>query len=148
LGPFSSTFKNCPSFGEVHCQKGGHHEYKICDFGIRLSRFSYRSFGRCTAGPSVPFAQRQVTFENGVIGKPLTFESATPRNFEEVIGKAPLRSVKLDGQLFVHAGPEVQSVVILAPGSGGVTEDNLKHAQALTSAGLAVYVLDPFAGGA
>ena len=97
-------------------------------------------------GPSVPFAQRQVTFESGVIGKPLTFESATPRNFEEVIGKAPLRSVKLDGQLFVPAGPEVQSVVILAPGSGGVTEDNLKHAQALTSAGLAVYVLDPFAG--
>jgi dienelactone hydrolase len=37
-------------------------------------------------------------------------------------------------------------VVILAPGSGGVSPDHLRHAQALTSAGLAVYVLDPFAG--
>jgi dienelactone hydrolase len=96
--------------------------------------------------PTVPFAQREVKFENGIIGKPLTFESATPRNFEEIIGKATLRSVKLDGQLFVPAGAEAQAVVILAPGSGGVMADHLKHAQALTSAGLAVYVLDPFAG--
>ena len=96
--------------------------------------------------PTVPFAQRQVKFENGVIGKPLIFESATPRNFEEIIGKATLRSVKLDGQLFVPTGTEAQAIVILAPGSGGVSADHLKHAQALTSAGLAVYVLDPFAG--
>jgi dienelactone hydrolase len=52
----------------------------------------------------------------------------------------------LDGQLFVPAGGEAKAVVILAPGSGGVSGDNLKHAQALTSAGLAVYILDPFAG--
>ena len=96
--------------------------------------------------PTVPFAQREVKFENGIIGKPLTFESATPRNFEEIIGKATMRSVKLDGQLFAPAGGEAKAVVILAPGSGGVSADNLKHAQALTSAGLTVYILDPFAG--
>jgi dienelactone hydrolase len=95
--------------------------------------------------PSVPFAQRQVKFENGVIGKPLTFESATPRNFEEVIGRTAMHLVKLDGQLFTPTGAVPGPVVILCPGSGGVSPDHLKHAQELTSAGLAVYVLDPFA---
>jgi dienelactone hydrolase len=95
--------------------------------------------------PSLPFAQRQVKFENGVMGKPLTFESANPRNFEEIISKAAMRSIKLDGQLFVPTGAVPGAVVILCPGSGGVSPDHLKHAQELTSAGLAVYVLDPFA---
>ena len=53
--------------------------------------------------PQVPFAQRRVELENGIIGKPLTFESANPRNFEELIGKSSLTPVKLDGQLFVPA---------------------------------------------
>jgi dienelactone hydrolase len=96
--------------------------------------------------PQVPFAQRRVELENGIIGKPLTFESANPRNFEEVIGKSSLASVKLDGQLFVPAGTGPHAVVILAPGSRGVTQDILKYAQELTSVGLAVYALDPFAG--
>ena len=102
----------------------------------------------CSAqqAPSVPFAQRQVKFENGIIGKPLTFESANPRDFEQIIGKAALRSVKLDGQIFIPPGAAPHALVILIPGSGGVSADHLKHAQALTSAGLAVYVLDPFAG--
>jgi len=51
--------------------------------------------------PSVPFAQRQVKLENGIIGKPLTFESASPHDFEEVIGRKALRLVRLDGQLFI-----------------------------------------------
>jgi dienelactone hydrolase len=96
--------------------------------------------------PSVPFAQRQVKFDNGVIGKPLTFESANPRNFEEVVGKLAMRSVKLDGQLFIPGGTEPHPVIIVVPGSRGVILDYLKHAQELTSVGLAVYVLDPYAG--
>ena len=96
--------------------------------------------------PPVPFAHRQVKFENGVIGKPLAFESANPRNFEEIIGKSALRPVTLDGQLFVPAGAELHAVVILVPGSRGVIPDYLKHAQELTSVGLAVYALDPYAG--
>jgi dienelactone hydrolase len=96
--------------------------------------------------PQVPFAQRQVKFENGVVGKPLAFESANPRNFEEIIGKSSLASVKLDGQLFVPQGAGPHAVVILVPGSRGVIPDYLKHAQHLTSIGLAVYALDPFAG--
>jgi len=94
---------------------------------------------------TVPFAQREVKFENGIIGKPLVFESANPRNFEEVIGKAGMRLVKLDGQLFTPAGPGLHAVVILTPGSFGAGAV-LKTAERLTSVGLAVYVLDPFAG--
>jgi dienelactone hydrolase len=96
--------------------------------------------------PSAPFAQRTITFTNGITGKPLTFESANPRNYEDVIGKLPMPAIKLDGQLFVPKGAGPFSIVILTPGSGGVSPDHLNHAEALTSAGLAVYVLDPFTG--
>ena len=96
--------------------------------------------------PQVPFAQRRVELENGIIGKPLTFESANPRNFEEVISKSFLASVKLDGQLFVPAGVGPHAVVIIVPGSRGVTPDYLKYAQELTSVGLAVYAFDPYTG--
>lgn len=96
--------------------------------------------------PPVPFAQRQVKFENGIIGKPLTFESANPSNFEQVIGKKVLPLVKLDGQLFIPGGAGPHSVIIVVPGSRGVIPDYLKHAQELTSVGLAVYILDPYAG--
>ncbi len=102
--------------------------------------------GSAQQAPPVPFAERHVKFENGVIGRPLSFESANPRNFEEIIGEAVLRPVKLDGQLFVPAGAGPYGVVILVPGSRGVIADYLKHAQELTSVGLAVYALDPLAG--
>jgi dienelactone hydrolase len=96
--------------------------------------------------PEVPFAKRQVVLENGIIGKPLTFESANPRNFEDIVSKATVPAVKLDGQLFVPIGQGPRPVVVLVPGSGGVSQDNLEHAQHLTSARLAVYVVDPFTG--
>jgi hypothetical protein len=43
--------------------------------------------GSAQQAPPVPFAERHVKFENGVIGRPLSFESANPRNFEEIIGR-------------------------------------------------------------
>ena len=80
----------------------------ISTFALAISVFVALP-GSAQQAPSVPFAQIQVKFENGIIGKPLTFESANPRNFEEVIGKKALRLVKLDGQLFVPAGAELHS---------------------------------------
>ncbi len=117
----------------------------VSTFALALSVFVSLT-GSAQQGPSVPFAQRQITFDNGITGKPLTFESANPRNYEEVIAKLPMSPVKLDGQLFLPKGAGPYSIVILTPGSGGVSPDHLKHAEALTSAGLAVYVLDPFTG--
>ena len=110
---------------------------------ILSTMFGWEAFAQ--PAPTVPFAQREVKFQNGIIGKPLTFESANPRSFEEVIGKVAMPLVKLDGHLFAPAGPGLHAVVILTPGSFGVGSV-LKSAERLTSVGLAVYVLDPFAG--
>lgn len=92
------------------------------------------------------FGQRKVVLENGVQGKPLSFESANPQNFEDIIGHAPLAKVQLDGQLFLPASSQPLAAVILTPGSGGVAQGHLMHASKLSSAGLAVFVLDPFTG--
>lgn len=94
-----------------------------------------------------PFAQRKVVLDNGIEGRPLSFESANPQNFEEIVGKAPLPKVQLDGQLFMPAAAaKPLPAVILTPGSGGVSPAHLMHASKLAAAGLAVFVLDPFAG--
>ena len=94
----------------------------------------------------VPFAQREVRFENGIMGKSLTFESANPRNFEDIISKANIPTVKLDGQLFLPPGQGPHPVIIIAAASLGISQDSIKHANHLTSAGFAVYMLDPFSG--
>lgn len=97
----------------------------------------------------LPFAQRKVVLDNGIEGRPLSFDSANPQNFEEIVARAPAAKVRLDGQLFMPATPASQKTlpaVILAPGSGGVSPAHLAHASKLSAAGLAVFVLDPFAG--
>lgn len=94
----------------------------------------------------LPFGQRQVVLENGVTGKPLAFESANPQNYEDIVAGAPSARVQLDGQLFLPDSSPPYAVVILAPGSGGVSSGQLKHAARLSSAGMAVFVLDPFTG--
>jgi dienelactone hydrolase len=137
---FFPKLRNLNSGKEEHMKK-----IIIYTFALAASVF-VPLIGSAQQVPSVPFAQRQVKLENGIIGKPLTFESASPRDFEEVIGRKALRLVRLDGQLFIPAGAELHSVVIIVPGSGGVVPPTLMDAQELTSVGLAVYVLDPFAG--
>jgi dienelactone hydrolase len=117
----------------------------VYTFGLAMSIFVALP-GSAQQAPTVPFAQRQVTLDNGITGKPLTFESANPSNFEDIIGKATIIPIKLDGQLFVPAVAVPQAVVILAPGSGGVEPDHLNFAKELTSAGLAVFVMDPYTG--
>lgn len=101
---------------------------------------------QAASAQEAPFAQRKVVLDNGLEGKPITFESANPQNFEEIVGKAAVAKVQLDGQLFMPAANKPLGAVILTPGSGGVSQAHLMHASKLSSAGLAVYVLDPFAG--
>jgi dienelactone hydrolase len=117
-------------------------------FHLHLAAAVCLSF--CTLGANAygqtadtPFA-RQTVVLNGTTGKPLAFNSANPRNFEQIIAGAALPPVELDGQLFLPAGKAPHPVVILIPGSGGVGAHHLKHAEALLKAGLGVYVLDPF----
>jgi dienelactone hydrolase len=97
------------------------------------------------------FAARLVTLSNGVVGRPLSFPSANPANWEDIVAKRPAPAVTLDGQLFMPARATSlrrgrAPVVIITPGSGGVSPAMVKHAEALTDAGLGVFIMDPFAG--
>jgi dienelactone hydrolase len=90
-----------------------------------------------------PLPQNAV-LANGIAGKIVQFESRNPKNFEDIVAKAAVPAVTLDALLFAPTGPAPKGAVIIIPGSGGVAESNLLHANALTSAGLAVLVVDPF----
>jgi dienelactone hydrolase len=92
---------------------------------------------------SAPLPENAV-LANGIAGKTVKFESRNPKNFEDIIAKAEAPTVMLDALLFVPTGPAPKGAVIIVPGSGGVMESNLLHANALTSAGLAVLIVDPF----
>jgi dienelactone hydrolase len=102
-----------------------------------------------TTTASPPRLRDQViTFANGAIGRNLDVTSASPRNYHQAIsapGAMP-RTV-IDGKLFLPpgvAGGDRRPLVIVVPGSLGVAPSHLAHAETLTGAGLAAFVLDPF----
>lgn len=107
---------------------------------------------QATAGPAasapVPFGLRTVRLANGIEGRRLTIASANPASFEDLAARRFGPDVWLDGQLFMPpaSGRARRGVVIIVPGSGGVSEAMLMHAGALTDRGLGVFVLDPFTG--
>jgi dienelactone hydrolase len=94
------------------------------------------------------FRDQVITFANGAIGRNLDVTSASPRNYHQAIsapGAMP-RTV-IDGKLFLPpgvAGGDRRPLVIVVPGSLGVAPSHLAHAETLTGAGLAAFVLDPF----
>lgn len=95
----------------------------------------------------VPFAQRHQTLANGVAGRLLTLPSANPVNYEDMLGGKPMAPVRLEARLYLPKGATGPvGAVIIAPGSGGVAPPMLAHASALTDAGLAVLLVDPFGG--
>ena len=104
------------------------------------------SWLQTASAQDAPFAQRKVVLDNGIEGKPLSFDSANPQNFEEIVAGTFVAKVRLDGQLFMPASQKPLPAVIVTPGSGGVSPAHLAHAARLSAAGLAVFVLDPFAG--
>jgi dienelactone hydrolase len=60
------------------------------------------------------------------------------------VAKGRFPSVQLNAKLFLPANDARPPVVIIAPGSSGVGNAAIAHATALTSAGIAVLVIDPF----
>lgn len=104
------------------------------------------------AEPTTParrFRDREVVLGNGVRGVGVEFPSASPHNYHQAISRPQeMPAVSLDGKLFLppahDRGGAKLPAVIVAPGSLGVTETNLRHAETLTSAGWAVLVIDPF----
>lgn len=94
------------------------------------------------------FRDTEVRFGNGIIGRTLEILSASPRNYHQVISdpeSLPITTV--DGKLFLAAGvtsAKPGPLVIVAPGSLGVAESHLKHAETLVDAGISAFVLDSF----
>lgn len=88
-----------------------------------------------------------VTLSNGIVGQILTFQGSDPKDFKQVISHAPLQHSELAGQLFLpKGGGHSMPTVIIVPGSGGVSKYMLIHADLLTSADIAVFLIDPFTG--
>ncbi|WP_416897526.1 MAG: dienelactone hydrolase family protein [Minwuia sp.] len=92
------------------------------------------------------FRDRDVTFANGAAGRNLDITSANPRNYHQAIAEpeaAP--TVTVDGKLFVPTGASgTLPCVIVTPGSLGVADSHVGHAETLTDLGFAAFVLDSF----
>ena len=82
----------------------------------------------------------------GIAEKEIPFPSANPAGYEEILARAPVRAVQLSGRLYLPGGSAAHPVVVITPGSGGVSPSMVRHAQALAGAGTAVFLIDPFTG--
>jgi dienelactone hydrolase len=90
------------------------------------------------------FAEDRVVLANGVAGQTVHIASGNPESYEAVVARAQFPSVQLNAKLFLPGNHARHPVVIIAPGSSGVGNSAIAHATALTSADIAVLVIDPF----
>ncbi len=93
------------------------------------------------------FATIPLVLSNGVRGELVKFESAGPADYGPLIKGETGKPVILTAQLFLPPNAKGPlPAVIETPGSGNLGPHHLAHAAALTSAGMAVFVIDPFFG--
>jgi dienelactone hydrolase len=103
-----------------------------------------------TAQSAERFRDREITFDNGSVGRNIDIPSASPLNYYQPISEpGSMPSLTVDGKLFLP--PESRRttpspLIIVAPGSLGVADSHLKHAATFTDAGIAAFVLDSFGG--
>ena len=82
---------------------------------------------------------------NGILGEVLYVESRNPRNYYDSLNASDAcEKIEITGKLFLIQRAEVSPVVIIVPGSLGVGENHLQHAETIVSQGVSVFVLDPF----
>src|SRR5215470_15939234 len=89
----------------------------------------------------------QVIAFDGIAGRNIDIPSASPLNYHQVIGRpADMPPVTIDGKLFLpaSAGATKLPLVMIVPGSLGVAPSHVAHAETLTRAGFATFVLDSF----
>jgi len=94
------------------------------------------------------FRDETVVFASGITGRNVDVPSASPLNYHQALSApADMPRTTVDGKLFVPSGTAPRggwALVIIVPGSLGVDPTHLAHAETLTDAGLAVFVLDSF----
>lgn len=99
---------------------------------------------------AVRFRDRDVILANGTRGRTIEIPSASPVSYFQAISRpADMVPITIDGKLFLpaasrHGGARGLPLVIIVPGSLGVTAANIMHASTLTDAGIAAFVLDSF----
>ena len=90
------------------------------------------------------FRDRTVTLA-GVVGHNVEIPSANPVNYHQAINDTDgCEPLLVDGKLFLPPADGPLPVVVVVPGSLGVGESHLGHAETLLEAGYAAFVLDPF----
>ena len=92
------------------------------------------------------FRDQAIAFD-GRAGRNIDIPSASPLNYHQVISKpADMPSVTIDGKLFLPASTVANKLplVMIVPGSLGVAPSHVAHAETLTRAGFATFVLDSF----
>lgn len=93
------------------------------------------------------FANRPLALANGTVGEPVSFSSANPVDYGPLLRGDLGTKVQLNAQLFRPAGARRPlPAVVIVPGSGGIGTHHLVQAAALTRAGFAVLLIDPFRG--
>ena len=105
-----------------------------------------------TEEPLTParFRDQPISFAASGAGENIEIPSASPRNYHQVISTpAEIPKVTVDGKLFLPAASQRASaeklpLVMIVPGSLGVAPSHLAHAETLTAAGFATFVLDSF----
>lgn len=92
------------------------------------------------------FRDQSIHFRSGVIGENIEIDSASPANFYQVINApAEMPRTTVDGKLFLPVAFKAPlPLVMVCPGSLGVADSHLAHAEALSDAGFASFVLDSF----
>ena len=96
------------------------------------------------------FRDQPISFAVSGIGRNIEIASASPRNYHQVISSPhDMPKVTIDGKLFLPASASRAKtkelpLVMIVPGSLGVASSHLAHAEMLTEAGFATFVLDSF----
>ncbi|MDP6650426.1 MAG: dienelactone hydrolase family protein [Acidimicrobiales bacterium] len=81
----------------------------------------------------------------GVVGENVEVPSATPVNYHQAVNDPTgCEPVAVDGKLFLPSAGGPLPLVMVIPGSLGVADSHLAHAEALVAVGYAAFVLDPF----
>ena len=99
------------------------------------------------AGSSTRFRDQAISFDGLRPARNIDIPSASPVNYHQVISKpAAMPPVTIDGKLFLprRSAAGKLPLVMIVPGSLGVAPSHVAHAEALTRAGFATFVLDSF----
>jgi dienelactone hydrolase len=81
----------------------------------------------------------------GSLGELIDFPSANPVNYAQVVtNRDDIEEIEISGKLFTPNSSNLLPAVVIVPGSLGVSDNHLAHAETMVNAGFAAFVIDPF----